>query len=222
MAIAFSEVIARNTTTGTTNVITGSRTGVTDGMALVWVECATAGIDPDTVEWGSGNQMTKINTFTTGTTRLTQISLWAKRIGTTSTGSVTITATFAASRSSSMLGAIYSGVSQSIAEASMQASTNGTSGAATTTNFITTAITPSNANSWLVAFGIDLAASRTVVAGTVMQLNTNWTVLDSGAPVSGSSTLALTLGSSALYGVNAIVLAPSVSTNTSIGFFGFV
>ena len=220
--IAFSQVSsAVNSSIGsTTNTTSPSITALTNGIALVWIE--SSGADPTTVVWGATNQMDKINTFLTGTARGTNISLWGRLVGTTSTGTVAITATFASAVTSNMLYGTYSGVSQSTAITSLQNSTNGTTGAGTSNNELTTAITPSLANSWLVAFSIDLAAGRTPKAGTTARFTGNFKLFDSNAVVSGSSTLGFDLTTFALYGNNAVVLPPFIASNTNSSFFSFM
>jgi len=212
MAIAFVQNSSSyHNQVGTQNSVSPTFTSLTDGIGLVWVEGNTVSIDPTGVTW-DGVAMTKINTFNTGTARQTSISLWG--ILSPATGTKTITATFAASANSNLLWATYSGVSQSDAISTLQNSTNGTVGAATSTGFITTALTPANANSWIAAFGIDLASSFTVTSGTTQRYWANWSIVDSGGIVSGSTTLGATLGSSACWGNNAVVLIPVATGGT--------
>lgn len=212
MAIAFVQNSTVTNQVGTTHSVTPTFTSGSNMIGLVWVEQGTIALgDPTGITW-DGVAMTKINTFTTGTARLTLISLWG--ILAPATGSKNITATFASSSNSNLQWATYSGVSQSDAISSLQNSTNGTVGAATSTGYITTALTPSNANSWIAAFGIDLASSFTVTGGTTQRYWGNWSIVDSGGTVSGSTTLGATLGSSSCWGNNAVVLIP-VSTGSA-------
>lgn len=222
MAIAFIQSSgATNSAVSTTNTQSPSITGGSNVIGLVWAETSTTGVDPTGITWG-GVAMTKINTFTTGTARLTQISLWGVLLGNTSTGSRTITATWASSYSTNVAWGVYSGVSQTNAVGTLQNSTNGTSGAATTTNEITTAITPSFSNSWLVAFGVDLSSGFTASGGTTQRFWSNFSHLDSGGVVSGSSTLGGTMSTAALFGDNAVVLIPSTGSATNSNFFNFM
>lgn len=223
MAIAFLQTSGsvNSSGSGTTNTQTPSITGGSDVIGLVMAETSTIGFDPTGITWG-GAAMTKINTFGTGTSRLTQLSLWGILLGNTSTGSVTITATWASSFATNIAWGTYSGVSQSNAIGTLQNSTNGTVGAATTTNEITTAITPSFSNSWLVAFGVDLTASFTPSGGTTQRFWSNFSHLDSGGVVSGSSTLGGTMSVAALFGNNAVVLIPAGASTTNSGFLNFM
>lgn len=217
MAISFVQNSGVTSNVGTTNTQNPSVTGGTDMIALVWVETSTIGVEPTSVTWG-GVSMTKINTFSTGTSRQTQISLWGLLLGTTTTGSKTITATWASSYSTNLLWATYSGVSQSNSIASLQNSTNGTTGSTTTTNEITSSITPSFSNSWLVCFGIDLTSSiASINSGTTVRYWGNWSIFDSGGVVSGPSTLGITMSSAALFGNNAVVLIPTGATAPTTG-----
>jgi len=219
MAITFSEAGIRNTVTAVTNSVTPTVAAVTDGAALVWVENATAGVDPTSVTF-AGVSLTKLHSVTV-TTRLTQASLWGGNIGTLTTASRTVAATFAISSSSSVTWATYSGVKQSAAPASWQQSTN----TGTSTSDITTSLTPAVANSWLVMFSIDLATSRTPVAGTTVRYNgSNWQTADSNGPLALSpQTLAYTLSPSAVFGNNAAILQEAVASSSSnSGFFNFM
>lgn len=211
--IVFSEIIsAVGSASGSTTISNTSTHAVGNNLiGLVFIEQGTiANGDPTGVTWG-GNAMTKISTFTTGTGRQTLISLWG--ILSPLTGSRTITATFSVASNSNILWATYGGVSQSTAIGSLQQATNGTAGATTNTAFITTALTPSIANSWVVSMGIDLASGFTETAGTTKRYWANWSILDTGGPVSVSTTLGGTLGSSACWGNNAVVL-PAIVTST--------
>lgn len=215
MAIAFSQSNGGVTTAvGLTNTITPTINTITNGGALVWVESSVVGVDPTSVTWG-GVAMTKINTLALDPAfRPTQISLWGLSIGTVSTGSVAITATFASSLTSNISFGVYSDVTQSTAVSAWQNSTNGTSGGTTTTNEITTSITPSVSNGWLVAFGVDLASSFTPSGGTTQRYWGNFSLIDSGGVVSGPSTVGGTMGSSALFGNNAVLLPPFAVATT--------
>ncbi len=211
--IVFSEIIsAVGSASGSTTISNTSTHAVGNNLiGLVFIEQGTiASGDPTGVTWG-GNAMTKISTFTTGTARQTLISLWG--ILSPLTGSRTITATFSVASNSNILWATYGGVSQSTAIGSLQQATNGTAGATTNTAFITTALTPAIANSWVVSMGIDLASGFTETAGTTKRYWANWSILDTGGPVSVSTTLGGTLGSSACWGNNAVVL-PAIVTST--------
>ena len=69
MAIAFIQSSGSvNSTVGTTNTQSPSIPGGSNVIGLVWAETSTSGIDPTGITWG-GAAMTKINTFTTGTSR---------------------------------------------------------------------------------------------------------------------------------------------------------
>jgi hypothetical protein len=210
-----------NTTVGTTNSQSTSITGGGNVIGLVFIETSTIGIDPTGVTWG-GVAMTKINTFGTGTSRLTQVSLWGVLLGNTSTASRTITATWASSYSTNLWWGTYSGVSQTDAVGTLQNSTNGTLGLTVDPNEITTAITPSVSNSWLVAFGLDLGASFTPNGGTTQRFWSNFWHIDSNGVVSGSSTLGGSISPAALFANNAVVLIPSTASATNSNFFNIM
>ena len=219
MAIAFSEYGIRNTITALKNTVTPTVAATTNCVALVWVECANAGIDPDTVTF-AGVGLTKLNTVTV-VTRATQCSLWGGSIGNLTSGTKTVEATFSTSRSSSMMWASYSGATQTVSASTWQQSTN----TGTNTNDVTTALIPAVANSWLVMCSIDLAASRTVGAGTTARYDGgNWQIADSNSPLAlVSQTLAYTLGSSAVFGNNAVILQEATASSSSnSGFFNIL